>query len=247
MSKRIPPSAEQIAQALYERLVEMPATHGPRVLIPISDASRMIREAFNTSPVKAVEWLRAAALSDGHPIEILQASGTGRTSLVLRNGEREGTRPRWVVMTQELGVGFSTTSPQLRLWGGYAIADAADAKYDPFAKRPADGTEWVAVSKFFRPVVQEYADQYAAKQVTREGEKIIESATVEHRHGEPIAYIRGLLDAAILISYPGVETIRVDHNGDKGRVRIELVGDSIDRVGDLLRQLGVQPQKEDDR
>lgn len=243
MSKRIPPSAEQIAQALTDLLVELPASHGPRALIHLSEARRMIREAFNTSSVKAAEWLREAALSDAHPIEVVRVGSVGRTSLVLRRGVPGGTR--WVVLTQELGVGFATTSPQLKLWGGFAIAEPADAKYNPTAVRPADGAEFVAVTKFFTDVLAEYAEQYAATQVTREGEKIIESATVEHRHGDAVAYIRGLLDAAILIPYPGVEMVRVDHNGDKGRIRIELVGDQLDRVGDLLRQLGVQPNRED--
>lgn len=245
MTKRIPPSAEQIEQAVTDHLMSLPADKAFRTILPMLDARRVVAKAFNTSHAKAYDWLLDIAAGDTHPVEVLRIGGSGVVSSVMRAGERPGTI-RFKNLGPEYGHTLMTSGPRVRLdWCG-GVIDPPDGKYDPLAERPADDAVFVAVTKLFRPFVQESAEHYLGQKVAREGEQILTAATVEHHHGEGLAYIRGLLDAAI-VHHPGGddELLRVGRAGKEGRVTIELVGDAIDKLGSVLRDLGVQPKKDE--
>lgn len=245
MAKRIPPSAEQIEQALTDQLMRLPAEFAPRATLPMIEAQRVIAKAFNTSHTKARDWLFDIAASSSHPVEVLRCSALGTVSSVLRLNSETG-RMRWQSLAPEYGHSFLTSSPRLQmLWGRAGVAEPADAKHFAGADRPADEAEFVAVTKYFEPIIQEYADHYLGEKVTREGELILQTATVEHHHGEGLAYIRGLLDAVTMRSLEDQDDLLRIRMGKEARLKFELVGDEIDRLGEALKSLGVQPKRED--
>lgn len=245
MSKRIPPSAEQIEQALADHLMNLPAEYAHRAVLPMDEARRVLAKAFNTSHAKARDWLYDIAASDAHPVEVLRVGGNGRAHDVLRAGKTAGN-VRWEPLAVAYGHAIMTDTPRLAVaWSTVFVADKADARYNPLEDRPADGAECVAVTRLFAPIVQEYADHYAAERVAREGDKILQGAAIEHEHGAALARIRGLLDlAGARHPHDDEELLRVRYSR-QGQVTITLVGEAIDQVGELLAKLGVPAKTED--
>jgi hypothetical protein len=245
MSKRVPPSAEQIEQALTDHLMNLPAEYAYRAVLPIDEAKRVLAKAFSTSHAKAYEWLLDIAASDTHPVEVLRVGGNGRVYDVLRRGKTAGN-VRWEPLAATYGHTISTDTPRLALaWSVVAVADKADARYNPLETRPGEGAEVVAVTRLFAPIVQEYAEHYAGERVAREGDKILQRAAIEHEHGDALARLRGLLDLAGATHPIDADDLMTVRYSKRAQVTITLVGDAIDQVGELLAKLGVPAKTED--
>lgn len=246
--KRVPPSAEQVAEALRRRVPDATTR-----AIPLDEATMHVRIEFRTTPAFAGDWIEQAALDEGNFLVRTRSGESGRIHGALTRNAGRHHYPKIdaaFLLTAFTERGFLAPplddfdAPIVRYDGQFI---PADKRQHPIKRTGTphviDGLPFVVLPEALVHMAERMREERLAESTVREAERHIESAEVHAEQGAAVAYLRGLLKAAEVRMYADLTTHMTGRIGGDREVAmsIHLRGPDIDRVADLLRRLGVEP------
>lgn len=214
------------------------------------NAVETIRRSLRTTKARAGEWLRGVVLVERPEVYWMQVSHRGMLHGIVRDTGR--------LTLRSMGeLGFAVDSVQLdvdgSVWEGRLIQRPPEKGWAE--NRGETGVYVVVLKSTLDTLVAKQVDMNNARSVNIAAEKITQMAALEVEHGEALGYILGLYDAAG-IDLTGLRHSRIETSPSRpgrkpgtttpARVEVTLYGDDIDRFGEALKSLGVQPKQRDE-
>jgi hypothetical protein len=212
------------------------------------NAVEVIRRSLRTTKARAEGWLRDAALIDRPGVYWMKVSHRGMLHGIVRDTGH-------LVIRSMKEAGFDVDSVQLDVDGSVWEGGSIRPPEKGWAENKGSDGVYVAVLKStLDTLVAKQVEVNNARSVNFAAEKITEMAALEVEHGEALGYILGLYDA-VGIDLSGLRHSRIETSPSRpgrkpglkvpGRVEVTLYGDDIDRLGEALKSLGVQPKQRD--
>lgn len=243
MTRRMPPSAEALTEALRRYRAESgsPAER----LIPVESAERVIVEAYRTNFATARRWIEAARTA--RALYLVRSGVYGHLSVLAPR--TDGKPGLWWTTPSDVGFGAHAadrgiTVTHAGLWTAERVTEAPERT-------------WVATPDVLAYFAQRAQWVLDASRVEYAAEQVLTDATIRHMHADAVDVIRGLIDAVGLHTEPGRadlgrgwttfdarvhERRRTGEEYDQAAVHLTLYGEDIDLLGEALRRLGIRPK-----
>jgi hypothetical protein len=253
MTRRVPPSSEQIAEAIRRGCTESDTR-----AVMLREACDAVRGAFRTTKQFARDWIETASMEErdsGPPVVVTYSRDGGSLGGVLtRNNGRWPTidSERICAAWVERGLvdkAAAYATPHVDHVGRFIPAERRYNKATATGTPGAlGGQTYVLLPEALSHLVaRETADLHARLTVS-DAEDVVERAAFDNEYGDAAAFIRGLLvyagiankgrrsNSRMRVSMVGLAPERQD-----GHVEITVVGSDIDLLASRLRLLGVEP------